>query len=573
MEFEDALSELAGRPVNLRLHDEHSLAVAHRAVLDLFGTTRSREQLYDCFCAVLVHYGVRPPRVEFFDHYLRAEAFRTPTAFRQSVKKYQEDAIRLFASFAEAYNTLAGALTLGDVLSPLRKRSTDRYLRRTEWDVIEPIPEERLPDLGYISASRVKKEQAERQFLATFLEELAAKIAADGRTAVAAYPDKKKRRVGSLLRKFDSVLQHDLLSPLFASDADEIRREARRLAPKEARDLQLMENTQATGQRNLARYLAADHLDVYVATSMRSDADFVSVNSFVRGLFSHPDIRPLKFRYFNPTQSWIEDRVAKGLVEALMLKRSDFTVYMAQKGDTFGKDSEASVALGQGKPVIVYVPRLYIPDAGIDSEALGLAERSELQRQVQAEAAHEEVDADETADHQAVLSQLLNLRLSRASDDALLDAVRTHWADFDLYGEASRIENESERALYRSWLDDVIKKGLAQPLPPTVRTHIVGIFIATTTNFEKRATVFREVHPLALQVILSTGVLNGILVARSIDACAALLARLAENNLDLELQVDSENYRLVERTTRSTVRVISRHQLVTNAFSTFYRRS
>ena len=65
----------------------------------------------------------------------------------------------------------------------------------------------------------------------------------------------------------------------------------------------------------------------------------------------------LNLRYFNPTQSWIDDRIAKGLVEALMLRRATVTIYMAQKTDTFGKDSEASVALGQGRPVIVYVPK------------------------------------------------------------------------------------------------------------------------------------------------------------------------------------------------------------------------
>lgn len=148
------------------------------------------------------------------------------------------------------------------------------------------------------------------------------------------------------------------MSPLFVPDADQIRREASRLAPKEAKDIQRMKETQKSGLRNLARYLSADFMDVYVATSMRTDADFASVNTFVKRLFRHEDIHPLKLRYFNPTQSWIEERVAKGLVEALMLKRAQFTIYLAQKADSFGKDSEASVALGQGKPVIVYVPRL-----------------------------------------------------------------------------------------------------------------------------------------------------------------------------------------------------------------------
>jgi hypothetical protein len=41
-----------------------------------------------------------------------------------------------------------------------------------------------------------------------------------------------------------------------------------------------------------------------------------SFSAFVRNLSSHEDIHPPKLRHFNPTQLWIDDRVAKGLVEA-----------------------------------------------------------------------------------------------------------------------------------------------------------------------------------------------------------------------------------------------------------------
>jgi hypothetical protein len=63
-------------------------------------------------------------------------------------------------------------------------------------------------------------------------------------------------------------------------------------------------------------------MDVHVATSMRTDADVISVNHFIRSLFSHEKIRPLKLRHFNPTQSWIDDRIGKGLVEAYATPRS-----------------------------------------------------------------------------------------------------------------------------------------------------------------------------------------------------------------------------------------------------------
>jgi transcriptional regulator with XRE-family HTH domain len=568
--FEDALGELVGRLVSIEEHDEESASVAHRDVLALFNTDHTAEQLYTAFCAVLVHYDVTPPSQHFFQRFLRADAFRSVDAFAAKVAAYQAQAIRLYSSFAVAYEHLGTAANLEEALGALVPRDDAAYRSRTTWEVIEEIPEARLPDLGYISAARVAKEHKERQVLSAFLSELADGLQRDGRAALDTYSAKKRRRMGSLLRTLNSTLPHDLLSPLFAPDPDRIRREAALLAPKAEGDISRMRATQATGLRNLARYLAADFMDVYVATSMRSDADFAAVNSFVRRLFGHEEVHPLKLRYFNPTQSWIEDRVAKGLVEALMLKRADFTIYLAQKSDSFGKDSEASVALGQGKPVVVFVPSLRVPEVDVDSERLGLLSRAELQGLVKREATGEDQDVDEATDDQALLSHILVLRLQRASFDALARAAREHWADFDFYGEDGRIQSETDRAAYRQWLDAAINGTPTDP-GPVVREHIIGILVATAINAEKRATVFREVHPLALQVILSSGVLNGILVVRSIDGCAAVLSRLVRNDLELELAVDDQNYRLVERSTRSTIRVIARHRLIGNAFDAFYR--
>jgi len=67
-------------------------------------------------------------------------------------------------------------------------------------------------------------------------------------------------------------------------------------------------------------------------------------------------------------------------------------------------------------------------------------------------------------------------------------------------------------------------------------------------------------------VILSSGVLNGILVVRTVAQCAAILRALIRNELSLTLEKDERNYRLVETTTRSTIRVISRHRLLRHAF-------
>jgi len=566
--FEEALSELVGRPVTLRYVDEHADSVADKAIANFFLTTRNEPQALDALNSLLVFYGVSPMAPDFFHRYLRVESTKSIEAFMRGVRHFQMEAIRLFSTFEEAYRAMNHPGDLAYHLRPLDPRDLSTYHNREPWRDIEEVPEDRLPDLGYISAKEARKEKNERKLLAGFLRELADKVASSGRGAVDSYTEKKRRKMSSLLRTFESRLEHDFMSPLFTPDADALRREAETIAPKGDEDLERIATTQAQAQRNLARYLAADHLDVYVATSMRVDADFVSVNRFTKALFSHPDVKALNLRYFNPTQSWIDDRVAKGLVEALMLRRSSLTVYMAQKGDTFGKDSEASVALGQGKAVIVFVPKLAFQ--GIDSEKLWGMSRADLEREIAQEGTDDDKESDPTMDQDALVARLLTLRLHRIESGSFPTLVRAHWADFDLYGEDHRIENLTVREEYRRWLDEVVRQGKDVALPKELESHVVGILVAVAVRFEGRAKLFRDTHPLALQIILSTGVLNGMLVARAVDTCAKLVESLMTNELSFALQPEADNYRLVETTTGSTARVISRHTLITNAFAAFY---
>jgi hypothetical protein len=120
---------------------------------------------------------------------------------------------------------------------------------------------------------------------------------------------------------------------------------------------ELNKNVQINAQSNTNVYLTWDYLDVYVATSMRNNCEFEEVYDFIQDVFLHKPIQSLKLRYFDPTQSKCANARDKGLLEGLMLKRADCTIYMAQEGDTLGKDSELAATLAQGKPVIVYVPK------------------------------------------------------------------------------------------------------------------------------------------------------------------------------------------------------------------------
>lgn len=566
--FENALSEMAGVRASLRSADAASIQAVEFHISRLTADSLTTNQALDCINSVLVFYGVRAISLQFFQKYFVADVFASEETLAGCIQAYQRDAIRLHPTLAEAFNSFNDASDLASHLTPLAESPLDHYRERSEWTAITPIEQGRLADLGYISAARIRSEHAEREEAARTLRDLAREITQRGKSvAMANLSERARRRLDTLLRRLNSSIRHDLSSPLFSPDADALEREAAALAPA-ATDLERMAETQAAAYKNLCHYLSADHLDVYVATSMRSDADYVSVHTFVQNLFSHIEVRPLRLRYFNPTQSWIGDRVAKGLVEALMLRRSSITLYMAQKDDTFGKDSEASVALGQGKPVLVYVPKLRIEDPPFDSAELWGRPKSELARdwkRVEKDASEDDANA---LDSESLASRIATEKLSSLDGYTFAKVVRNHWADFDLYGEADRIA-EDDRAKYRSSLDAVIVHG-QEMTDFSLRSHVTSILVANAARFERRARTFRLAHPLALQVVARTRILNGMLVVRDVEICAKLIRGILSNKLEYDFSANENNYELIEKLTRSTVRVIPRHELLRAAFERFY---
>ncbi|HWU89439.1 MAG TPA: helix-turn-helix transcriptional regulator [Kofleriaceae bacterium] len=574
-EFEASLSELVGRVVGLRSMDIESVASCEATIGLLFSKTLTASQACDTLNSALVFYAVPRMSQAFFRRYFSGAAFQTLELFQKGVERFQSEAIRLFSTFGEAYRQMNVATKMDDLLAPLQKRSLDAYNDRTVWEGvgrIRPLPEDKLDFLGYISVAKYKSQKQRRETLARYLRELATDIRRDGAGAVDQLSEKRKRKIDSLLKEFSSTLMHTPLSGLFTPNAAELEAEASRIL-RDEKDETEMEAAQSQALSNLSQYLSADYIDVYVATSMRTRTDFIAVNRFVEKLFGHEQIAPLRLRYFNPTQSWIEDRVAKGLVEALMLKRAQVTLYMAQKADSFGKDSEASVALGQGKPVIVYVPKLFLERANLDSEQLILEPDNKLREILLASGSNTE-DLDEL-DHDGLFSAALAARLRALTDDDILEIVAQQWADLALLDEAERIRGKDEVSLREKYtlLVQDVAAGRRPAFTPQLRFELEKILQAVAFTFEvRRARVFKEVHPLALQIILSTGVLNGILVSRSVNSCAALMKGLLENSLALELVPDDFNYKLIEKTTGSTIRVIARNALLSSALDATYRR-
>jgi hypothetical protein len=223
----------------------------------------------------------------------------------------------------------------------------------------------------------------------------------------------------------------------------------------------------------------------------------------------------LKLRYFDPTQSFCEDRIEKGLVESLMLRRAKCTVYCAQTSETLGKDSELAVTLAQGKPVVVYVPTIR-----------GNEERyRELCRN--ASAIH--ADIFQSAPAEYYRTKLIE-RHSKALGYALGE-IRG-W-------NLERLEEELIRR------DD--------------------------EKFERSARVLSEVHPLGIQVDLSTGVANGVLVTRTLSDTAHVVRSILTNSLRFDIVREPGALKLVEHRTKCTFRLMVSNAVLTNSFWNFYR--
>lgn len=271
----------------------------------------------------------------------------------------------------------------------------------------------------------------------------------------------------------------------------------------------------ARGQWNHNVYLTFDHLDVYVATSMRARHEYLFVSDFMSRIETNPHIKDLKIRFFDPTRAYCKDRLDKGLAEALMLKRAACTVYLSQESDTLGKDSELASTLAQGKPVIALVPEMnekfwhYLHGTFRDI----YPEKSEEQR----------------------LMQLLQIY----SPDV-------------------------------AWNDKTIKKHLSgqQKLDESQLTKKARS--AVSEHYDKRAKLLKEIHPLGLQTNLNTGVANGVLVVRNVDVCAQLIRRILLNKMEFYIE-DTEGYVLLkEKLTDCTFRMMTADRMLTNSFWNFY---
>ena len=310
----------------------------------------------------------------------------------------------------------------------------------------------------------------------------------------------------------------------------------------EQREVRL-EQVRRIATKNQDVYLTWDHMDIYFATSMRKRWEYEDLFDFIQGVMSRPGLADLNLRYFDPTQAFTANRVNKGLVEALMLKRAKCTVYSVQDTDTLGKDSELAATLAQGKTVIAYVPQI-VADARravlLNEEPATIQER---------------------------------LRFVLYADDKFATTVTAE--DLTFVRGFNQLEAFEAARVWRSLPDDERVAEFRNTYQ--VQLHRLCGIIAEAERriYERRAQTLKSTHPLAIQVNLATGVANGVLVVRSVEDCARLIRQIVTKSLEFDLDEPANDpmIYLRERISGCPFRVVTKDRKLTNCFWNFYRAS
>ena len=260
--------------------------------------------------------------------------------------------------------------------------------------------------------------------------------------------------------------------------------------------------------------------------------DFQGTAETINRVFGNKRLKDLDVTYFDPTLSYTDSRIDKGLIEGLMLRRARVTLYMVQESETLGKDSELAATLAHGKPVIAYLPDRSEDDLTTEFETAPLSRT-----------------------FKRMLVLLAEGKLPQA------DISTTLW---DLYRSAPA-------ATFR--LDPVEEKDFQNKHQDELAPLYRLVAKAEREAFKSRLSTFTKKHPLALQLQHRTGVASGLLVARTIERCVDLLEAVLLNTLALEIGKDDNGvylYEVGDSEARVPYRAMTRDPILMNSFWHFW---
>jgi hypothetical protein len=513
-----------------------------------------RSVRYDLVNRLLLGLGVNPVSFEFFETVFGNLDFSDLNAFQARVEHFRALCMLEYGSFRYGYKKLRQDKTILETWRKYFPNDDDiteraRQMRgRLEPVGLVAIPPSQLFSLGYLASEHAPKINGARKVLTRlFSRALEEKISDfNGLRLIAKEMDIDG--LTDLLAKAgipgtEMLIYSDM--PFFGADKKTYPEILRMLLVSCATvDEQAIRKAREDGIQNARTYLSVQDLDVYVATSMREPLHFTTNWAFIQRLFHGGKLKDWHLRYFDPTQAFLADRIQKGLLECLMIKRTRITVYNAQEVDTFGKDAEAGVTLAQRKPVIVYVARLFEHLAELRSlyRAIDEGAQAELSLFVESLVGQGLIQADKKD---------LLLGPEKTKTDVIKTLIEIHAPHI-----LAKLGDEKVAV-------ELIRQGYD---PEGAGTSLTSYAAEKIQKLERRALTFRDVHPLSLQTSPIDGVARGIIVTRTVEDTAEVLSGIFLGTLEYEIVDDSSNWRLVDRITRSPIRVVTKDPILTTAF-------
>jgi hypothetical protein len=530
----------------------------HPAIRESTKQGLSPDAKCDLMNRMLLGLGIKPFSHALFDIVFRDVELSNEQQVRDQVERFRIVCMLEFGSFRYGYKVLkSGKGKHGEDLhipweryfpSPGRiTELVEGYKRKPPPIGLVSIPGPQLVALGYLSKEETEAVNEARKNLTAILSEAVSSGIKEPKLLMQLAKSKGIDDFAGLLATAGLSDPERVLYPAFHAPAV-----AYRQILADAKDNCVVMDPEAVllaqrnGELNTTTYLAMHDVDVYVATSMRDPLHFTSNFAFVSSLFKAGELESWHLRYFDPTQSYVPDRIQKGLTECLMIKRAAVTVYNAQESDTFGKDAEAAVALAQGKPVVVYVARLFADLASI----------KELYSLVDGAARIEKADL------------LSRLKLKGfLTDEEVTSLSRPERSRLDCVEYAvKKVSNSALAAISQEEIEGELLRHGYEPPPFRTVADLAAFASEMVRKLERRALLFREIHPLSLQASPVDGVARGVIVTRSVNQTAQTVRGLLVGGLEYEIVDGDYCWTLVEKVTRSPVRVVSKDPVLTTAF-------
>ncbi|MDI6760261.1 MAG: hypothetical protein QMD05_05505 [Candidatus Brocadiaceae bacterium] len=484
---------------------------------------------------------------EFFKFFFEGEKIENLEQLKRGVSKFRAYAMLCYGNFRFAYKDLSRMESnkfkqIAQGFSPERENETKICMEKRPDRLIEieSIPKEETYFLGYLSGAQVNR---------------------DFMTFAAVYSLRKSLSAEKTFETLKEIFPSERDPQKMFSDIDKTKKDIAELDEVESLDLdqtseklvnirKRLEATRKIGQKNTDTYLTLDYMDVYVATSMREKWEYLDCWNFTNKVFQNEGLKELKIRYFDPTQSYVFGRIDKGLIEGLMLKRAECTLYLVQETDTLGKDSELAATLAQGKPVIAFVPNIEGKEQMYKEKYKSYGLRFLAKRLML-------LEAEETLE-QLSLQEKLASKFGHNYENTLNDSREKVREYFDLRLFYSW-ESKSQEKLRKDNNDfDVLWEMLVE---------------VEKFYLNKRADTLLKAHPLAIQVDINTGIANGVLVVRDENDCAQLLRKILTNDLDFEIVHEAEEKVTILKEnmiSNSPYRVVTDYERLTNSFWNFY---